>query len=135
MQPINYKFKKGFKKKLKSFNFNALIIGMYGIRILESCIITSKQLETIRRVFVRLTKRDGRFFIRVPINRSVTKKSKGSRMGKGIGNVDSWVIDVKAGSIIFEFSYFNIIVINTFIFEIQKKLSAKVEIVFRELIV
>lgn len=133
MQLTNYKFKKNFKKKLKNYNFNNLIIGMYGIRILDSCIITSKQLETIRRVFVRLTKRDGKFFIRVPINRTITKKSKGSRMGKGIGNVDSWVIDVVAGSIIFEFSYLNITVINDFIYEIKKKLSSKIEVISREL--
>jgi ribosomal protein L16/L10AE len=59
-----------------------------GIRILESCRLTAKQLEAIRRVFVRETKREGSFFIRVQNNQLLTKKSKGSRMGKGVGSVD-----------------------------------------------
>lgn len=132
MQPTNYKYKKNFKKKFKNFKFNTLIAGMYGIRVLDSCILTPKQLETIRRVFVRLTKRDGKFLIRIPINQSVTKKSKGSRMGKGTGSIDSWVMDVNAGSIIFEFSFFNKSIIKNFISEIKKKLSPRIEIVFRE---
>ena len=57
----NYKYKKQHKLRIKNSKFNYLITGLFGIRILESCRLTSKQLEAIRRVFVRLTKREGKF--------------------------------------------------------------------------
>jgi len=82
------KYKKLYKKKIKNFKFNFLVEGIMGVRVLESCRITLKQLEAIRRIFVRITKREGRFFIRMHLNQSVTKKSKGSRMGKGVGSID-----------------------------------------------
>jgi large subunit ribosomal protein L16 len=85
---LNAKYKKLFIKKNKNYNFNYLKQGIIGVRVLESCQITLKQLESIRRVFVRATKREGRFIIRMHLNQSVTKKSKGSRMGKGVGSVD-----------------------------------------------
>jgi ribosomal protein L16/L10AE len=85
---MNLKYKKNYKKKIKNINFNKLKADFLGIRILESCRLTAKQLEAIRRVFVRETKREGSFFIRVQNNQLLTKKSKGSRMGKGVGSVD-----------------------------------------------
>jgi large subunit ribosomal protein L16 len=103
-----------------------------GLRVLESCRLTPKQLESIRRVFVRLTRREGRFFIRVFINHSTTKKSKGSRMGKGVGSFDKEVIDVKAGQIIFEFTFFDDTVIKSFLAGIKSKIPAKTEIIFRD---
>jgi large subunit ribosomal protein L16 len=127
------KYKKLYKKKSKNYKFNSLIQGIMGIRVLESCRLTIKQLESIRRVFVRVTKREGRFNIRVNINQSVTKKSKGSRMGKGVGAIDKWVIDVKPGQFIFEFSQLNEKAYIKFLLGIKGKIPAKVEIVLKEI--
>ena len=124
---------KRFKKKWKTYKFSELIQGVCGFRLLESCRLTLKQLETIRRVFVRLTKREGKFFIRLATNQIVTKKSKGSRMGKGTGSFDSFIIDAKAGQIVFEFSFFNIKTIKNFIAAIKSKLPSKTVIVYRNL--
>ena len=125
-------FKKKFKKKFKTSNFNHLDQNIMGVRVMESCRITAKQLESIRRVFVRETKREGRFFIRMQLNQALTKKSKGSRMGKGVGAIDSWVIDVKPGSIIFEFTFFDEKAIISFLSGIKGKLPVKAEVLYKE---
>jgi large subunit ribosomal protein L16 len=129
----NTKYKKLYKKKIKNFNFNLLVEGIMGIRVLESCRITLKQIEAIRRIFVRVTKREGRFFIRVQLNQSVTKKAKGSRMGKGVGSIDSWVIDVKPGQLLFEFTHLNDKSYAKFIEGIKGKIPAKIEIILKNI--
>jgi large subunit ribosomal protein L16 len=78
-----------FKNSWKSHKFNRIVQSAMGLRVLESCRLTPKQIEAIRRVFVKLTKREGKFFIRLQVNKSNTKKSKGSRMGKGAGSFNS----------------------------------------------
>lgn len=130
---LNSKYKKIHRKKWKNTKFNSLTQGIMGLRVLESCRLTPKQLESIRRVFVRLTKREGRFLIRVFINQSVTKKPKGSRMGKGVGPINSWVIDVKAGQIIFEFTFLNDTIVKSFLAGIKSKIPAKTALVFRQI--
>jgi len=128
---LNYKYKKVHKKKWKSFKFNTLTQGLMGLRVMESCRLTPKQLESIRRVFVRETKREGRFLIRVFLNQSTTKKAKGSRMGKGVGGLNDYVIDVKAGQIIFEFTFLNDKVVKKFLAGIKSKLPSKTLLVLR----
>jgi len=128
---LNYKYKKVHKKKWKSFKFNTLTQGLMGLRVMESCRLTPKQLESIRRVFVRETKREGRFLIRVFLNQSTTKKAKGSRMGKGVGGLNDYVIDVKAGQIIFEFTFLNDKVVKKFLAGIKSKLPSKTLLLLR----
>jgi large subunit ribosomal protein L16 len=82
-----FKFKKIFKKKIKAFKFNTVELGIIGVRALESARLTPKQLEAVRRVVVRQTQRLGRFWLRAHIDQPLTKKAKGSRMGKGVGPI------------------------------------------------
>jgi large subunit ribosomal protein L16 len=127
-----FKYKKVFKKKIKNSKFNLLLKYFMGIRVLESCRLTLKQVETIRRVFVRVTKREGKFFIRVQANQILTKKSKSSRMGKGVGSFDSAIIDIKPGQIIFEFTFIDLKLVTLFLAGIKGKIPAKIELVLRE---
>lgn len=57
----SYSFKKIYKKKIKNIKFNKITIGIVGLRACESGRLCPKQLETIRRVVVRTTKRTGKF--------------------------------------------------------------------------
>jgi ribosomal protein L16/L10AE len=57
----SFSFKKIYKKKIKNIKFNSVKLGIIGIRALESGRLTPKQLESIRRIVVRLTKRAGKF--------------------------------------------------------------------------
>jgi len=61
-------YKKKHKKKISGSIKNYLGIikfGVYGIKVLESGILLTQEVETIRRVISRITKRLSKFIIRV----------------------------------------------------------------------
>lgn len=127
----SYSFKKVYKKKIKNVKFNSIKIGIVGIRALESGRLTPKQLESIRRILVRLTKRAGKFWLRVFVDQPLVKKSKGSRMGKGAGNIDLWVMDVKLGQVILEISAITIKVAKKIVLSSLGKLPMNSEVIFK----
>jgi large subunit ribosomal protein L16 len=129
----SFSFKKVYKKKIKNIKFNNVKLGIVGIRTLESGRLTPKQLEAIRRIVVRLTKRAGKFWLRVFVDQPLLKKSKGSRMGKGAGNINLWVMDLKVGQIILEISAVSIKVAKKIIISAKGKLPINSEFVFKKM--
>jgi len=80
-------YKKKHKKKISGLIKNYLgniKFGVYGIKVLESGILLTEEVETIRRVVSRITKRLSKFIIRVFFFQPITKKPLKSRMGKGV---------------------------------------------------
>jgi large subunit ribosomal protein L16 len=108
--------------------------GFYGLKVLESGIITPKQLETARRVIARITKRAGKIFINVFCNHPLTKKPLLSRMGKGAGGIDSWIAYVKRGEIIIEVKGVSKKLILMAFKAVQYRISIKMVIIEREVI-
>ena len=127
----SYKFTKIYKKKIKNFRFNCLTVGIIGIRSLESIRITPTQLESIRRVVVRKTQRQGKLWLRSFIDQSLTKKSKGSRMGKGTGAINLWVLDIKVGQILLEISTISLDLAKKILMGTLSKLPMKSTLVFK----
>lgn len=103
-QPRKTKFKKTKKGKLSKFNFksNKLQFGHIGLKVIESGLITSKQIESARQAINRKIKRKGKVWIRIFPSISVTSKPAAVRMGKGKGAVSHWVSKVGSGTVIFE---------------------------------
>lgn len=101
------KYKKKFRLKkivtIKKKFLGLCQLGFYGIKAMSSGLLTVKQLETMRRVIVRITKRVGKVFIRVIFQHPLTAKSIHSRMGKGAGPIKNWVSFIKKGVILVEF--------------------------------
>jgi large subunit ribosomal protein L16 len=83
----HHKIKNGFKKE-KSF-LAQVSKGFYGLKAIETGMITIKQLETARRIIARVTKRIGKVNINICFNQPITKKPLLSRMGKGSGAITS----------------------------------------------
>jgi len=81
-----------------------MVFGEYGLRALEPCWMTSRQIEAARRALVRHVKRSGKYWIRVFPDKPVTKRAAESRMGSGKGAVDHFVAVVKPGRVLFEIS-------------------------------
>ncbi len=79
-----------------------LNFGEYGLQALESCWLTSNQIEAARIAMTRHIKRGGQIWIRVFPDKSVTKKPAETRMGSGKGAPEYWVAVVKPGRILFE---------------------------------
>jgi len=64
LQPKLAKFKKfhKFKIKLKAKNSTSFQLrnGSYGLKVLESCRLTAKHIETVRRSIRKIVKRTGK---------------------------------------------------------------------------
>lgn len=81
---------------------NQLSFGSFGIKTLESCWITGKQIEAARQAIVRYMKREGQMWIRIFPDKPITKKPAEVRMGKGKGAPEGFVAPVTPGRMLFE---------------------------------
>ena len=86
----------------KSWRGHELAFGDYGLKALEPCWITSRQIEAARVAMTRFVKRGGKIWIRVFPDKPITKKPAETRMGKGKGAPEYWVAVVRPGRIIYE---------------------------------
>lgn len=76
--------------------------GSIALQALEPAWIEAKQIEAGRRCISRLVRKNGKLWIRVFPDKSVTKKPAETRQGGGKGNPEFWVASVRPGTIIFE---------------------------------
>jgi large subunit ribosomal protein L16 len=81
---------------------STVAFGEYGLKAMEPCWLTNKQIEAARVAIGRHVKRMGKMWIRVFPDKPVTKKPAETRMGKGKGAPEAWVCVVKPGRILFE---------------------------------
>ena len=79
-----------------------LAFGNFGLKVLDTIWITSRQLEASRRAMTRYIKRGGKIWIRVFPDKSITNHGNESVMGSGKGAVDYYVARVRPGTIVFE---------------------------------
>ena len=80
---------------------STLIYGDYGLKAMSSHWLTSRQIESARRVISRRCK-GGKVYIRVFPSRPVTQKAANIPMGVGVGSIEYFMFPVKPGRIIFE---------------------------------
>lgn len=78
-----------------------LVFGEYGLKATSTSWITSRQIESARRVISRRTK-GAKLYIRIFPSRPVTTKGLGIPMGSGTGSIDHFMYPIKPGRIIFE---------------------------------
>jgi len=76
--------------------------GEFGLKSLEPCWLTNRQIEAARVAMTRYIKRGGKVWIRIFPDKPVTKKPAETRMGKGKGAPESWVAVIKPGRVLFE---------------------------------
>jgi large subunit ribosomal protein L16 len=95
------KWHKGASKGL-SFKGTELSFGSFGLKSLEACWISARQIEAARRAIIKYLKKGGKLWIRVFPDKPVTKKGVEVPMGGGKGSVDHYVFPIKPGRIIFE---------------------------------
>ncbi|HHZ66097.1 MAG TPA: 50S ribosomal protein L16 [Flavobacteriales bacterium] len=79
-----------------------LAFGSFGIKALEECWLTSRQIEAARIAVTRYMKREGQLWIRVFPDKPVTKKPAEVRMGKGKGAPEYFVARISPGRILIE---------------------------------
>ena len=104
LRPKQTKYRKFRKIRIKGVRGKEpkLNYGPYGLKSVEGGQISSRQIEAVRRVITRKTKRAGKVWIRIFPNTPVSSKPNEIRMGKGKGAVDHWVARIAGGAILFE---------------------------------
>lgn len=78
--------------------------GEYGLMATTGSRVKSNQIEAARRVISRTTGKTGRVWIRIFPDRPITKKAAEVPMGKGKGDPDHFVFEVRPDRILFEVS-------------------------------
>ena len=104
LQPKKSKFRKQQKGRIKGIAFRGheLAFGSFGIKSLETCFVTGRQIEAARQAVTRYMKREGQLWIRIFPDKPITKKPAEVRMGKGKGSPEGFVAPVTPGRIIIE---------------------------------
>ncbi|PIR61719.1 MAG: 50S ribosomal protein L16 [Candidatus Pacebacteria bacterium CG_4_10_14_0_8_um_filter_43_12] len=106
LQPRKEKFRKQFRGKMRgtALKGSSISFGEYGLKALTSGWVSAREIEAARKKITFMTKRAGKYWVRVFPDKPVTKKPVGVKMGSGKGPVDEHVAVVKPGAILFELS-------------------------------
>ncbi|MBV8829724.1 MAG: 50S ribosomal protein L16, partial [Acidobacteriaceae bacterium] len=86
----------------KAWRGSSLSFGEFGLKALECGWVTNRQIEAARIAMTRFIKRGGKVWIRVFPDKPITKKPPETRMGKGKGAPEAWVVVIKPGKVLFE---------------------------------
>jgi large subunit ribosomal protein L16 len=106
LQPARTKYRKLHKGRIrgKATKGASMAYGEFGLQSVEGGKLTSRQIEAARIAITRHVKRGAKLWIRVFPHKAITKKPAETRMGKGKGDVDSYVAPVRRGTMIYEIS-------------------------------
>jgi large subunit ribosomal protein L16 len=104
LSPKRTKFRRHHRGHLrgKASRGNKIAFGDFALQALEPCWITSRQIESGRRVLTRYVRRTGKLWIRIFPDKPITIRPAGTRMGSGKGFPEYWVAVVHPGKIIYE---------------------------------
>ncbi len=76
--------------------------GSFGLKATSPSRVKSNQIEAARRVISRTLGKTGKIWIRIFPDKPITKKAAELPMGKGKGDPDHFVFEVKPGRVLFE---------------------------------
>jgi large subunit ribosomal protein L16 len=76
--------------------------GSFGLKAMSQARVTSNQIESARKVIVRTLGKTGKMWIRIFPDRPFTAKAAEVGMGKGKGDPQGYVSEVRAGRVLFE---------------------------------
>jgi len=104
LQPKRTKFRKMQKGRNRGLAHRGSTVsfGEYALKSTSRGRMTARQIEAGRRAMTRYVKRGGQIWIRVFPDKPITNKPLEVRQGKGKGNVEYWVAQVKPGKILYE---------------------------------
>ena len=104
LMPKRTKYRKMMKGRNRGYATRGtdLIYGDFGLKAVEAGRINSRQIEAARIAMTRYVNRQAKVWICVFPDKPISKKPLETRMGKGKGAVEEWVMNIKPGRIIFE---------------------------------
>ena len=104
LQPKRTKFRKQMKGRNRGFaqRGSKVSFGDFGLKATGRGRLTARQIEAARRAMTRHVKRGGKIWIRVFPDKPITEKPLEVRQGKGKGNVEYWVAQIRPGKVLYE---------------------------------
>lgn len=104
LQPLKTKWRKQQKGRIRGVARRGcnLSFGDWGLQALTHGRVTARQLEAARMAMSHATKRGGKLWVRVFPDKPITKKPAETRMGKGKGTPEEWVVPVQRGRMLYE---------------------------------
>jgi len=104
LQPKRTKWRKCQKGRNRGLasRGNKVSFGEYGLKAIGRGRISARQIESARRAITRHIKRGGKIWIRIFPDKPISKKPLEVRMGKGKGNPEYWVAEIKPGHVLYE---------------------------------
>lgn len=104
LMPSRVKFRKQQRGRMKGLatSGNKVSFGQFGLKSQEAAWVTARQIEAARVAINRHLKKGGKLWVRIFPDKPVSKKPAETRMGKGKGAPEFWVVVVKPGRVMFE---------------------------------
>ncbi|MBN2753330.1 MAG: 50S ribosomal protein L16 [Candidatus Goldbacteria bacterium] len=104
LMPSRVKYRKQMRGRMSGVatSGNKVSFGEYGLKALEPAWVTARQIESARVAINRQLKKGGKLWVRIFPDKPITKKPAETRMGKGKGAPEAWVVVVKPGRVLFE---------------------------------
>ncbi|MDR3346040.1 MAG: 50S ribosomal protein L16 [Campylobacteraceae bacterium] len=134
LMPKRTKYRKQMKgrNRGKSTRATTIAFGDIAIKAVEAGRVNSRQIEAARVALTRHVKRQAKSWIRVFPDKPLTKKPLETRMGKGKGGVEEWVMNIKPGRIIYEIAGVDETLAREALTLAMHKLPFKTKIITRE---
>jgi large subunit ribosomal protein L16 len=135
LTPKRMKFRKQQRRRRMGYDFSGSNVdfGEFGLKALEACWMTSRQIEAARVALTRHVKRGGKIWCRVFPDKPVSKKPLETRQGKGKGPTEFYAAVVRPGRILFEIEGVPADIAREAMRLAAQKLSIKTKFVEREI--
>ena len=103
LQPKRTKFRKQHKGRNRGLaqRGSTVSFGEYALKATGRGRMTARQIEAARRAMTRRVRRGGQIWIRVFPDKPITQKPLEVRQGKGKGNVEYWIAQIKPGKVLY----------------------------------
>ena len=104
LQPKRTKFRKQHKGSNRGLAHRGSTVsfGEFALKAVGRGRMTARKIESARRAMTRRVRRGGQIWIRVFPDKPITQKPLEVRQGKGKGNVEYWVAQIKPGKVLYE---------------------------------
>ncbi len=104
LMPKRVKHRKSQRGRIKgnATRGNRVIYGEFGLQAVEGGWISAQTIEAGRIAAQQYVRGEGRLYIRIFPDKSITSIPLETRMGKGKGEPDYWAAVVKPGTVLYE---------------------------------
>ena len=134
LMPKKVKYRKQQRGRMrgKAWRGSDVSFGEFGLKALEPCWLTDRQIEAARVAMTRFIARGGKIWVRVFPDKPITAKPLETRMGKGKGGNEGYVCVVRPGRMMFELEGVDAALAKLAFTNAHHKLPINTQIVSRE---